>query len=103
MKTQGADLSPLCCWKQLILVLQELKVHITLIHILYLREDTYFLLFYSVFVCFACMYVYVPHLFSTLKRPEDGGGTPRTRVRNGCVLPTECWLLNPRPLENGLC
>ena len=62
-----------------------------------------FLLFYSVFVCFACMYVYVPHLFSTLKRPEDGGGTPRTRLRNGCVLPTECWLLNPRPLENGLC
>lgn len=46
-------------------------------------------------VCLPCLPCVVP------RRPEESGGTPRTRV-TGYELPCGCWDLNPEPLQSVL-
>lgn len=36
------------------------------------------------------LYVYAPHLYYIFKRPEEGTGSPRSEVTDGCELPCVC-------------
>lgn len=44
-----------------------------------------------------CMYVHLACTWS-LQIPEEGTGSPRSEVRNGCKPSCECWELNPDSL-----
>lgn len=63
-------------------------------------NESNFLVLFTVYGCFNCMYVCVPSVCAWfLWRPEEGIESPETRITDSWELPCRCWELNLGPLE----
>lgn len=58
--------------------------------------------FYSMHICFASMYVCVPHVCPVPMSPEEGTRSPIPGVTGSCGPPCGCWELNPGSLKEQL-